>query len=413
MTAFWIVCSRLESLSMERVQLHLELPHPPPPRRNKSATSRKNHTDDSSVNMASAVRFPRLKNLMLGRMLEPHPLYQIDLLISQCPALRTLMWILQRNHRFPIQAFTDRLVSSTWPDLDSIWMYDFPVCVTDDQFRGILLASKQPLRKLVVHRYSMTPKTYDIYRTRHFCALESVDLSCGSEGTSERIIEILTLCPNLHQLKAFALHAEDILNNNEPWICHHLQEMVVFIDMGFPNQGPYRRFTEEEIDKCRAVFKRLAMLKELQVLDMLSAYPHTSSIYGTLPALEDHLVPLPLRLKAGLDILKGLRKLRKVGFWAGRHEMPMKELSWMVQHWKRLEELNGGWVVMSKPVGGVPNKCIWKGEQTAWLKERHISTEGSRYQLYQEWDDEVNDCEDCEDCCGLSDVDGEAVGSRS
>jgi hypothetical protein len=108
-------------------------------------------------------------------------------------------------------------------------------------------------------------------------------------------------------------------------------------------------------------------------------------------------------------MLKGLRKLRMVGFKSGRHQMPMKELDWMVQHWKRLEQLAGGWMVLGKLGESWPG-CPWTKEQTAWLEMRHINISGSRYEHYKNWDPEV---QDCEDWCGLSDEEDEDVGSSS
>jgi hypothetical protein len=79
----------------------------------------------------------------------------------------------------------------------------------------------------------------------------------------------------------------------------------------------------------------------------------------------------------------------------------------MVQHWRRLGQLAGGWIVLIMPPKGFTNSP-WAREQTAWLRKRRINTTGSRNEHYQSWDPEVYDCEDW---CGLSDE--EDVGSSS
>jgi len=78
----------------------------------------------------------------------------------------------------------------------------------------------------------MTPETFDVYRTRHFHAVESIDIARERGNTSPWTAEILVTCPTLRRFSASTLHAEDILQANKPWICHH-RKMVVFIDMGF------------------------------------------------------------------------------------------------------------------------------------------------------------------------------------
>jgi len=409
MAAFWTVCLRLVSLSMVNVLLHLDLPHPPPTRRNKRATSIDKQSDISTIDMATKVRFPHLKALKIEDIPEPHPLHQIDLLVSQCPALRTLEWAVYRN-KFPLQYFTERLMSSTWPELDAIEIHAPDTSVTDDQIRGILLASKQRLRRLEISQSSMTLETFDIYRTRHFSTLETINITRCQGNTSTWTIEILTSCPSLRVLRTSKLHAEDILGSNKPWICHGLQELVVFIDMGFPNRGPYRRFTEDELGKCRAVFKQLAILNELQILDMLNTYPpflsHEFTAFGRKPLLGDHLVPLPLRLKAGLDMLKMLSKLRTITFWSGRHDMPMKELNWMVRHWRGLEYIAGGWVVLSLSIGNGMNYKVHLEERATFLRGHGIGTTMPRYLFYKLWD---RVADDYQDCCGLDDEDDESV----
>jgi hypothetical protein len=109
-------------------------------------------------------------------------------------------------------------------------------------------------------------------------------------------------------------------------------------------------------------------------------------------------------------MLKGLRKLRMVGFKSGWHKMPMKELNWMVQHWKRLEQLAGGWIVWRTFGVDTSWRCAWTKEQSAWLEKHHINTAGSRYLHYQNWGGVGYDCEDW---CGLSDEEDENVGSIS
>ena len=64
---------------------------------------------------------------------------------------------------------------------------------------------------------------------------------------------------------------------------------------------------------------------------MISAYVSTWC-HDVSP--KPYLAPLPLRLKAGLDLMAGSTKLKNVAFWGRKEAVHMKELEWMVQHWK-------------------------------------------------------------------------------
>ncbi|KAG0226495.1 hypothetical protein B0O80DRAFT_247339 [Mortierella sp. GBAus27b] len=402
MDAFWTVGARLEVLILNNVFLHLDLPRSAVPKKTKRADS-ENPSRMPSKDMAP--RFPRLKELTVKDMGQPKSLHQLDLLICQCPVLQILCWVMYHENLDAIQAFTRYLSDSTWPVLDSITIGGCHFGITDAEYRRMLQASKRPLRRLELTRASMGPETYDVLRTGHFSVLETIDLLNCTEETSQWTVQVLTSCPGLRRIKAKFLKAKDVLQSNKPWVCHGLQEFELFIDMGFSDRGPYRRLTEEELGQCRAIFTHLAGLKELRVLEMLSTYPFASWVsnvfIGNKSSLRTHLVSLPFRLQAGLGLLAGLTKLQKVGFWSGRHETPMKELQWMVQHWTRLEYLASGCVVLTTgPAHLIPvNECAWSGQQTQWLQERMISTSGSRYQIYEEWDEELGEYEDC---CGMS-----------
>ncbi|KAG0226496.1 hypothetical protein B0O80DRAFT_469615 [Mortierella sp. GBAus27b] len=401
MDAFWTVGARLEVLNLEAVVLHLDLPHPAVPRRNKRVDP-VNPSKTQSKDMIP--RLPRLKELTVKDMGQPNSLHQLQLVICQCPALQTLYWKIHYYHEIPIQAFIQCLSDSTWPVLDSIWIMDYNYTVTDVEYRQVLQASKQALRRSEIIRASMGPETYDVLRTGHFSVLETIDLLNCTEETSQWTVQVLTSCPGLRKIKAKFLKAKDVLQSNKPWVCHGLQEFELFIDMGFSDGGQYRRLTEEELRQCRAIFMHLAGLKELRVLEMLSTHPSklwTSDLsVGNKSLWRTQLMSLPFRFKAGLGLLAGLTKLETLGIWSGRHEMPMKELRWMVQHWPRLKYFASGCIVLATGPFQLLDECAWSGPQTQWLQKQMISTLGSRYQIFKEWDEELGEYEDC--CGGLS-----------
>ncbi|KAI7832701.1 hypothetical protein BC939DRAFT_498101 [Gamsiella multidivaricata] len=357
----WTVFARLEVLELESTEFDLSMPQ-----------RRINGAD------ATAKRLPRLQELSL-RGINTHPRRQLELLIRQCPVLRTLYW---RFHKS---------------------------LVLDTNHRELLQSSPRPLRRLEVEHYTVSLETFDVLRTRHFATLEFVDLLYSTERHERWAIEVLNFCPGLKKTTARIITAQDILNSR-PWACKGLQKWQICIDMEFRDNGPFRRFTVEELQLCRAVYKRLAIFKQLQVLDMLATFYQACTSYdsGSPRRLRHLLVPLPMRLRAGLDLLAGLTNLKEVGFWGGRYEVCMKELVWMVERWKRLKRLGGGCLLAIYEDSY--DKYLLSRKLSEWLNQRGITTDKSYHLLILA---EEPGYDGFEDCCGFSgdeDEPGEDLG---
>ncbi|KAI8345235.1 hypothetical protein B0O80DRAFT_474688 [Mortierella sp. GBAus27b] len=274
--------------------------------------------------------------------------------------------------------------------------------LTYEQHERLLQSIKRPLRQLSIYNRATREATFELYRP-HFSTLEKLDLMCYNGNTSTAAIQVLSSCPNLKSFLANGVHAQDILNTeegNRPWVCHGLEELGIFIDMGFENNGPYRRFTNGELYQCRAVFKRLATFKQLRSLDTLS-YPVTS---GVITMSRNHtenlvghtLVPLPFRLGAGLDELAGLSQLVDVRFWAGSHAIFKKEIVWMLDHWKRLRNIGAGQTTGVERYD-TPDELSRRTGIASLLNVRDISTHGAGAWRHAGWE-RVEDI--LEDCCG-------------
>jgi hypothetical protein len=173
----------------------------------------------------------------------------------------------------------------------------------------------------------------------------------------------------------------------------------MMIDMKFEgSRAPYRKFTDQEMDQCRDVFKQLATLKGLYTLDMnLRASTWLSKRLDREYYLFK-LVPLPMRLKAGLDELAGLKKLTHVSFWKGRHSTYLKDVLWMLDHWRGLESISEGRLIKRRGFQSVPWD-LSSGELGQLLRSRRVTTGGSVEYKYVEGD--IADV-DLEDCCGES-----------
>lgn len=382
MRPFWAICERLEVLELDDVDFELSWPRP---RFNPDASTDRQGRPVSQT--TTSVRFPRLQKLRLSNMKWKSAHRQLNHIIKQCPVLRTLEWNLQRK-TVPVELLCDLLEADTWPSLESISIADNTDVVTDNQYCDLLNVCKRPLRRFDIRREPMSDATFEVLRVFHSAAIEMVDLSDGPKDASTITVEILTSFPALRILKSRTVRARDIINNNRPWACLGLQELVVFIDMEFPDDANSRRFTKEEIEQCRSVFAWVSALKELRVLDMLSPLNVRHAV-SDVPATDprhwrNHMVPLPLRLKAGLNLLEPLLKLKTVAFFGGKHGVHMKDLEWIIKHWRNLKSMQGWWWIRRGTADTARHKYLWSGYLKFWLDIRGISTEGSGFDEYSD-----------------------------
>ncbi|KAF9114691.1 hypothetical protein BGX27_010083 [Mortierella sp. AM989] len=313
---------------------------------------------------------------------------------------RIPVWNVQEVDEFANSAFMDYFLDSEWPKLDSIVVMIRGSRYEEDEYCRMLQSAKQPIRQFDVNMHVIGVRGFNLLAT-YFSTLESLDIFCCSGNKSEWVVRVLTNCPNLQILKAKIINAQDIIDA-PPWACNGLREISTFIDMGFPNNGHNRRFTEEEIQQCQQVFEKLALFKELRILNLLYCYliAYTSCMpYPSHHLLLNSPVPLPFRLRAGLGHLATLKRLEKVSVWCGKHTLPKTSLVWMIEHWKHLHTLCGGWAMDFDKVKEEKKKFFWAGPLKNLLSSRGISTEGNAFRTYFAGEDDAI----CEDCCGLSD----------
>ncbi|KAF9181236.1 hypothetical protein BGZ51_003043 [Haplosporangium sp. Z 767] len=165
--AFWTICQRIENLELEEVDIDLSLP----PSFTTSNINKGNNDSgagahdtlcfptatssqsNSTLSISSSPspsstpsRFPRLRALTLRKLRRASPLRQLQLIISQCPALQNLTWSIGWYRHFPCTQFCDLLAASTnpWPDLTSIVVRDHSnqIPITD-RARLLELVSKR------------------------------------------------------------------------------------------------------------------------------------------------------------------------------------------------------------------------------------------------------------------------------
>ncbi|KAF9996746.1 hypothetical protein BGZ80_004264 [Entomortierella chlamydospora] len=363
--SFYMICQQLEALELVDTEIELsEL---------RSIAEMQGGKD-----FPTAPQYPRLHELTLQKMSEFRPPQQLELIICECPRLRTLNWDVTSSFESPKREFINYLVSSKWPELDSITINSLATFVTNQDLYRILQSTNQSFRRFDVHIDKIQPATLSLLRKDHFATLQTIDLTSNRDDfRGDWVIEVLTSCPALQVIKARDVTKDEIINA-PPWVCLGLRHFAVYIHIGVPESGVNGRYTKEEIQQCRLIFEQLGRLKELRVLDMLTPFiPTRSAIekqYGNPQNELFYPTSLPLRLKAGLGLLWGLTKLEKVCFWEGVHATPEKELVWMVDHWKRLKQLMGGWRIAKGTAVSVQDKYLWAGKLQEWMEQRGVST---------------------------------------
>jgi len=260
--------------------------------------------------------------------------------------LKTLEWTLLPVS-LPVKEFTDYFAAMTWPELESITINDTRTSMTDKEYEAILRAAPRPLKVLDLPLCRFETDSFNLLRQNHFKTLTKVNLFQAKNNTSysssrlvddvsEWVQEVLESCPSLESIVARVITAQDIIKG-KPWVCLRLEEFKVMIDMEFKERalerGPKRpKYTEDEENQCRAVYRQLGRLNQLKKLDMF----HCSWRPGVKV-----ITPPPLELRVGLAQLSTLKDIELISFY-GSQDMRMVDLQWMLQHWPHLQEIAGG-----------------------------------------------------------------------
>ncbi|KAK3805575.1 MAG: hypothetical protein J3Q66DRAFT_407583 [Benniella sp.] len=150
--------------------------------------------------------------------------------------------------------------------------------------------------------------------------LDHLKIPCNSTV----ILSVLCSCSALEVLHAQSVSVKDIAEG-EPWVCRHLRELQVLF---------FCEKTDQELQPL--VFERLSTLARLVTLDM----DCDLRILGDKGLLE-------FRLDCGMGQLASLQELRTVVF-SRRYTMSepmqqleMKDVEWMIGHWKKLKGIHG------------------------------------------------------------------------
>jgi hypothetical protein len=228
--------------------------------------------------------------------------------------------------------------------------------------------------------------TYD----GRYVDLQELNLAGCSNVTSAMILQLLRTAPELRRLNADTILVSemrsDILttgggggggDNAEPtlapWACKKLRVLRVefkldadtllassttLADSG-KDQATLKAEATQQLQDL--VFQRLSQFRSLEILEFKGpnhpvldygfSFPQPKTRASAREApdfpLDDQINPA---LDLGLYRLKTLKRLRCFRIDAKGHKGSLREMAWMLEHWKNLDRLEGPWEWQEGPV---------------------------------------------------------------
>ncbi|KAF9428209.1 hypothetical protein BGZ76_002020 [Entomortierella beljakovae] len=401
LSSFWVIFQHLEVLKLIETKIDLV------------ALVNLAILMNPTTSIDDVVILPNIQELVIHK-LKPHDAHtQFRILISRCSLLRKLDWYFAPPYMPPMDSFIYTIFSGQLPLLEYLVINFYTPGPADRIVHQLLENSSGPLKVPDLKASSIVDRYLELC-TDHFSTLQTIDLhdvmnrtfkrynsKVPDMGTNSWTIQILTSCPVLEVLKSKVLTRDDIVSSGR-WVCRRLKKLSVYINMGVTTNGNHGRFTTGELQDCQYIYQKLADLEELQELDMrgqFGAYGYVNQANKVVYRCS--LVPLPLRLKAGLGYLSRLSKLESLTFWGEFHPVPKKELMWMLDHWKRLRRILGSYRIAWRTAPLVKDRYLWEGELYHWLTSKgiHVSCHREEHLPRYKWISEVKYV----DRCGLSD----------
>ncbi|KAF9352579.1 hypothetical protein BGX26_009640 [Mortierella sp. AD094] len=281
-------------------------------------------------------QFPSIKSLRFDYFVGPSTSQLLEF-IHKCPRLESLHWNLTCGD-FPVSeicqlpsTYCRRLTNLSFRNQDGPYLTDIDLVE--------ILNSYPILTGFSVHESGFGPLAFQSLR-RHFGRLTSLDLDSSLNITSVMVQEIMTSCPELISFCAPSLEVGSIVGVirregktgedseiggqtrcQQEWTCLNLRELKVFI-CGLES-------APAELQQL--VLQQLSTLKKLEALKI----GHYDGKARKVPDGVD------LRLEAGLDILRGLKRLRVIEFRGLQQHIDELEIQWMLREWPNLKQVRG------------------------------------------------------------------------
>jgi hypothetical protein len=230
--------------------------------------------------------------------------------IEHCAHLKRLTWYFPfAQGNAVLEEILQSIAANTWPELEELY---HPLKATDKQ-ASFIISKMQRVLGLSIG-YS---QPFDLVKTAlrpHFSWLKILDISNAPGDNTAFIIEILKSCPQLEIFQAGEVRDCDAMVDDAPWACEcSLRDLKV-------------QFRPKKVEQ-RGLIRRLSRFRNLERLDV------SNWVY--------HLPGPDFRLESGLDQLATLTRLKELRLTRTDQAMTLKDLEWMIDHWKNIEAISG------------------------------------------------------------------------
>ncbi|KAF9355219.1 hypothetical protein BGX26_006837 [Mortierella sp. AD094] len=378
--SFWDVCERVQVL--ELLDVPFELPRKSKIRRRTKGTP----------HQPRIIQFSNLLELTLNHSGPKDLLTQLEMIIREAPKLRKLCWKAHRRQeaKFPVSRFMylfsgqakyhlttvqeDRSIplklctAPCWPDLESLRLNGTYGTFSDREYLDIVETFKN-LRVLSVPVYPVSSTIVNSLVRLHSGTLTEIDWDrFHSYEQVAWVQQILSSCPMLTKGYFRCMRAQDIIDGGGSWVCcDRLEELRVDIIMGEPtHQLPRADAIDQEWqDMSWAVFKQLARLHRLRVLDMY--------YYGI------RTLPLQFTKAMGLSQLSSLTELEVLRLQGGQDLSP-QDVAWMIENWKSLKTVDATRLAQNRT--RFAEKNFWDCALATMFNDHGIKTPRSIFTSY-------------------------------
>ncbi|KAF9109798.1 hypothetical protein BGX27_007172 [Mortierella sp. AM989] len=399
LSALWDICERLEVLHL--VNVPFELPRLHKIRRAVAGTGpRQSKPNLGSKHQDRAVRFPSLLELTLDESGPKNSLTALERIIRPAVKLKKLHWNIHCYSWFPITRFLylfsgqakyhrtpapeyahlciplSLCTAPCWPSLESLTLGGHYFQAFEPEDYILIVEMSIRLQALDIPLHPLAPSTMHSLLRLHSNSLTTVDCrKFWTDGSFDWVQPIFFSCPNLTKVCLGAIHAQELLEGCNSWVCcNSLEEFRIGIDMnphGFTPPRPDMTEQEKQ-DLSWDVFTHLARLLSLKILDL--------HVQDTFPGVQ-------FTTSMGLQLLSNWTELEELRFHGDQNMTPY-DVEWMIQHWQSLKTIHGGNLAYNSRFSSRPNPRDYT--LAATFKKSGIATPDSKYPCGNMTDFEVN-----------------------
>ncbi|KAF9904573.1 hypothetical protein EC991_002562 [Linnemannia zychae] len=263
-----------------------------------------------------------------------------------------------------------RFISSKCPHLTSLEIFDDdgdygPLDKLDEAIAKVIDSSSAGLKRFVFTRQldfglEFGPRS-TLALFRNTATLEFVRMEGAAFFGSKNIQRLLCSAPKLKELNLLRPawsgckddgHIEALDMVESEWVCTNLEVFEceiggiphprsTFLSLSDPGyESTMKDIRERNLDLHRKVYSQLGRLTKLRELKLGSSWSDVYDTHGfRYTRLKDCL---EMTLDSGLDLLRPLKELERMGLDEMDVYIGRKELAWMKEHWPKLKSIKYG-----------------------------------------------------------------------